>query len=192
LERSEIFGDPAVFAIKYSECPVAYTGESADKYAICHLIINNLLIGNPTESCYIPTWFGQLSRFYEHIRSRQDQLYPEAFTGRSAREIFELVIKSNQLDDEFDPLFAHLPQLENEIWQHHFFSLDETVDAFVICYYIKASTIHFIVEKWWPEVAYEDRQFKYLSVPLEQFFDVVRNAMHFLKSRYPYLKVYGH
>ena len=77
--------------------------------AICHLVIGNSLIGQTDEECYLPTWLFSLSDRLNRIVDTKASLFPKEFEGLTDREIFEIILKANQLDEEFHPDFLYLP-----------------------------------------------------------------------------------
>jgi hypothetical protein len=182
----KIFGDTHLFAIRYVACPG--NSKHDQKFAICHLVINNVILGDITEECYLPTWFFQITNHRDFIKKHKDNLYPNAFSGLSDREIIALVKKSNQLADDFDKNFLYLPQLTSELWQRHLFQLDETIDAFTICYYVAGNSVKFIIEQNWPKR--EDigqTSVTYASIELNYFLSVLDDLIDFLERTYPYL-----
>jgi hypothetical protein len=153
------------------------------------LIFNNTTIGNPTEECYLPTWFSHLVRNRDFIKANETHLYPKEFGGLDDREIFEIIIKANETQRDFDKGFLYLPQLNSTIWHRHTFHLDETIDAFIICFYVCNNTIKFIIEKKWPPEENKNRtNFIYPVIALNEFFNAIDDAIRFLEITYPYLK----
>lgn len=155
---------------------------------ICHLAIGHTFLGNFDEECYLPTWFFHITRIKDLLIKNKTQLYPSDFHNRSDREIFELVLKSNQFDNEFDKNYLYLPQLDNEVWQRHYLTIDETIDSFNICYYVRDNKINFIIENVWPKsVTNKNRLFFFESVDFDFFVKTLGEAVNFLEATYPYL-----
>ncbi len=187
----KIIGDPNLFGIRYLPCPIEYNYEQPDKYAICHLIFDNTIIGSPTEECYLPTWYPQLIRHRNFIQNNLTVLYPKSFIGLTDREIFELIIKTNQVEDEFDEKYLYLPQLNSSLWSNHTFFIDETIDAFAICFYILENNMKFLIEKTWPlQQENTISSFIYPEVKADYFLNVLNETIHFLELTYPYLSEY--
>jgi hypothetical protein len=69
LDTTRIFGDPQTFAIRYRPSDDGEVDKN-DKFAFCHLIIDNKLIGYDDEVCYLPTWVYYLTD--EKNRIEQD------------------------------------------------------------------------------------------------------------------------
>lgn len=188
VNTAEIFGNEAKFAIRYLPCPKEYNYEQSDKYAICHLVINNVIIGTPTEECYLPTWFSQLLRNRDFIKENKKDLYQKDFISLTDREIFEIIIKSNETENEFDEKYLYLPQLDSTVWHRHIFFLDETIDAFIICYYIFDGFIRFIIKKECSKEENENQErFIYSAIDLNGFLAVIDSTIQFLRETYPYL-----
>ena len=189
MQSSLIFGDESKFAIRYSECSVEYNYDHESKRAILHMVLNNTTVGNQFEECYLPTWYYKVVKFRNFLDQNRDSLYPEQFRGFDDRQIFELILKSNQLSDDFDKYFLELPQLDNLIWLRHHLSLDETIDAFTTCFYVRDNIITVIIENWWPKENNLNRSNILISkVDLDYFLRTLEEATEFLKSKYSYLQ----
>jgi hypothetical protein len=158
--------------------------------AICHLIIANNLIGQPDEECYLPTWIFSLSDRRNRIVDTRHLLFPKEFEGLTDREIFEIILKANQLEEEFHPDFLYLSQLDNEIWSRHSFTLDETVDGYLIYFYVKGNQIRFLIEDETESLESDYRSYKFIfhSVDFDFFIKTIDQAIEFLMQQYPYLK----
>ena len=185
-----IFGDASNFAIQYQDCPDAYNHELSSKMAICHLMINGQIIGKATEECYLPTWLFSLTDRRNRIDQRRSNLFPKEFEGLSDREIFELILKANQLEEEFRTDFLYLPQPNNEIWGEHHFTIDETIDGYLICFYVRNDRITFLIENLSgiSDIPGRNYQFMFHTVDLNFFMQIVDEMTHFLVKHYPYLQ----
>lgn len=140
------FGDKNGFAIRYIPEKKYITLEGHEwLYAYLHLSINGQLIGDPTESCVALTWLNGLAGFLQRIKNGENK--HAEFVNRSDEEIFELIWKSNQLEEDFDPQFTHLPQLDSSVWHCHL-SLDETIDAYLITVTEQGDKLKFICKGW--------------------------------------------
>lgn len=181
-----IFGDPADFAIRCEDCPREYNYEPASKMGMCHLIINNRLIGDEVEECYLPIWVYNLSDRKRRIDQQREKLFSREFEGRSDREIFELILKANQSVEEFDADFLYLPQLSHEIWSSHQFVIDETIDSFLIYFYGIGDGITFLIE----EQNGHGRSYDFIfhRTDLHRFCKIIDETIEFLVEQYPYLR----
>jgi hypothetical protein len=189
MDTSKIFGQPNSFAIQYRPNNNKLTIDSADNFAFCHLIIDKRTIGYSTETCYLPTWVCFLTDKRNFIEKNRNDLFPKEFEKLSDREIFESILKANQLEEEFHADFLYLPQLTTDIWYRHSFQLDETIDAFLFYYYIKANQIKFLIED---RSKKEDRNkrsndFIFASADIDNFFKTVDETITFLVNTYPHL-----
>lgn len=157
---------------------------------ICHLIIGNNLIGQADEECYLPTWLFSLTDRRNRIIDTKHLLFPKEFEGLSDREIFETVLKANQFEEEFHPDFLYLPQLDNKFWSDHHFTLDETIDGYLIYFYVKDNQIIFLIEDETERSESDFRSYKFIfhSVDLDFFILTVDQATEFLVQQYPHLK----
>ncbi|MFK7001933.1 Imm42 family immunity protein [Flavobacterium oreochromis] len=140
------FGDKNNFAIRYVQ---GHTDKSKNYfYASCHLVLNGQIIGDIDEICFLNSWKTSVQDFKERIKNDFDLLWHPEFNNRTDTEIFELILKANQLKEEYNPQFAHLPVLENEIWSNCHISLDETTDAFLIAMIKQNEQIKFLWKEW--------------------------------------------
>lgn len=184
LETSQTFGDKSKFAIYYRSRNYYPTG----KMAICHLIINNKLLGDPDEECYLPSWLFSLTDTRNYILNNKELLFPNEFKGLLDREIFELILKSNQFKSEFHHDFLYLPHLDKEIWIRHSFTIDETIDSYLIYFYVKDNAITLLIKDTKGTFEGDKRSYKFQSINLDTFFNVIDEATEFLLQNYPYLK----
>ncbi|MCC6583622.1 MAG: hypothetical protein IT271_07965 [Chitinophagales bacterium] len=97
------------------------------------------------------------------------------FNSRSDEEIFELIFKSNQLEEEFKPQYKYLPILENTIWQDCHISIDETTDAWQIAM-IQEDKILKIMWKGWRKPCPKSKLNKHYSIVVER--DFVINSIN--------------
>lgn len=190
LNASRTFGDKSEFAIHYRACPDEYNYSPNDKMAICHLIIKDNLIGSPDEECYLPTWIFSLTDRRRRIAGTKPLLFPKAFEGLTDRETFEIILKANQLEDEFNPDFLYLPQLDSDVWSRHSFQLDETTDAYLFYFYVRENQITLLIkdETGCMDNDHPGGKFLFHTMPLDLFFKIIDEATAFLTERYPFLK----
>jgi hypothetical protein len=160
-----------------------------DKLMYCHLVIGNNLMGHPDEVCYLPTWYSAMRRNRVRIAQNKDLLNPTEFGNFSEREIFEMILKTNQLESEFLPDFLYLPHLSIDGYRNHMLHIDETIDRYLICYFIKSENLTFLIEDL-TEVHGNGRggKFSFHTVPLQHFLETVDLACNFLAERYDYLE----
>ena len=153
------------------------------------MIIGSKLIGRPNESCGLDTWLYNLTDRRKRIADTKHLLFPKEFEELSDREIFEMILKANQLEDEFHPDFLYLPQVDNEIWSNHSFTIDETIDSYLIYYYVKHNQITFLIEDESGRFDSNYRSYKFLfhTLPLDLFFKTVSETTAFLLEHYPSL-----
>ena len=188
--EKRIVGDTTNFAIQYQTCPANFNYNSSAKMAMCHLIINDQLIGNPNEECYLPTWLFSLTDRRNRIDQRRSYLFPKEFEELTDREIFELSLKSNQLEEEFHKDFLYLPKLNEEFWYDHHFTMDETIDGYSIFFYVRNDRITFLIEDDSEIMSNSGRSFKFIfkSLDLNLFIRTIDEMTYFLVEQYPYLQ----
>lgn len=186
----KIVGKSGDFAIQYQTSSDSFNDEPSAKMAICHMIINNQLIGNPIEVCYLPTWLFNLTDRRNWIDQRRNDLFPKEFEELTDREIFEIILKSNQLEEEFHTDFLYLPQLNNEIWNAHHFTIDETIDRYLIYFYVRNGRITFLIEDDSTVKGNSERSFQFIfkTLDLNLFIRTIDEMTYFLLEQHPYLQ----
>jgi len=192
MDTSKIFGDKSKFAIYYRTCPDENNDAAANKMVICLLVIDGNLIGKSDEECYLPTWFGRLTRLRNRLVDTKHSLFPKELMGLSDREIFETLLKANQLEKDFHPDFLHLPQIDSQFWSGHLLTLDETIDDYLVYFYVKDNRIIFLIEDESGSFESNCRSYKFIfhSIDFDFFISTVDFATVFFLQRYPYLKQY--
>ena len=130
MEAEKIFGDINNFGIRFIPSP--NTNHKGSDFALLHLVLDGQIIGNPEEECLVGTWISGLERLLDIIDSKFEVLSQAEFMNKSDNEIFELIYKSNQLEQEYDEKYKYLKVLDNEVWQYCNLTLDETIDAYLI------------------------------------------------------------
>jgi len=164
-EKEIYFGDRSTFAIRY--VPGYVYKNSGHYYAFCHLVLGGQIIGDPEESCFLSTWKNSLQRFKDQIQNDFHSIAHSEFSNRSDKELFELVWKANQLEEEYKQEYNYLPVLDNKVWSNCHISIDETTDAFLITMTELKGRIQFIWEGW-REPCPIDRVVKLFSVTVDK------------------------
>lgn len=143
-----------------------------------------------TEECHLPTWLHNLTDRRNRILDTKHLLFPNEFNNLTDREIFEITLKANQLEEEFDKDFLYLPQIDNEIWSLHSLFIDETIDAYTIFFYVKEGQITFLIEDFAEHIDINKRtyNFHFHSVEFDYFIEVINQTTAYLVTQYPYLK----
>ena len=146
IVKDEIyFGDKNSFAIRYVP---GYTDQGKYTYAYCHLILADQIIGDKEEPCLLNSWMRPLALLRDKINLNFQTFSNIEFKNRSDKEIFELLIKANQLEEEYDPQFLYLPVLKPEVWIDCCVRLDETIDAFIIFVIESEGEVKFLWQDW--------------------------------------------
>jgi hypothetical protein len=177
-----LFGDKNTFGISYRPFEGDLTNYT---FAHCHLILGGHFIGNENESCLLGNWLSSVENLQNHIKEYTGHLSHPLFSGLTDREIFELIFKSNQPVEDFDPAFAYLPtQPTNELWKMHCVRLDETVDAYLIVIIEAEGRLKFIW-KGWRNPCPQDEIGKLFSICVDHDFfnSTVETCLKFLKFR---------
>lgn len=181
------FGDKANFAINIqNQFDEDIDKLQASKMTRCHLIINDVIIGSPNEECYLPTWLFRLTDLKNRIADTKDYLFPKQFDSLTNREIFEIILKANQLEEQFNPDFNYLTQLDNTFWNNHHFTLDETIDNFLFFFYVRENEITFLIKNISEGI--NNDVFHFHSTNLDQFFHTIDETAKYLVTHKPFLK----
>jgi hypothetical protein len=188
LNTSQILGDKEQFAIRYT-VPQDTHYDAGDPTAVCQLVIGGKLITGTGQTCFLPTWLFNLTDHKNRIADARDHLFPKEFEGKTNREIFELISKSNQTEEEFNPDFLYLPQLDRDIHVRHSFIIDPALGACQPHFYVKHNQICFLVDgKNCFNNDDDNGHFFYHTLPLEIFYNTIDEAIVFVTVLYPYLK----
>lgn len=140
------FGNPDSFAIRYLQIlPDENDGEN---YAYCHLVFGGQIVGDKNEKCYLKTWMYAINNLKEKLDNNFVALSNPEFKNKTDREIFELILKANQLDIEYKQDYLYLPTLDNTVWISCNVSLDETIDAYTILMINFDEKIKLLWEGW--------------------------------------------
>lgn len=189
MHTERIFGNPGIVAVRYKAYSKDSTNEVNQDYAYCHFIIGDKLIGNADEACFLKGWARAVTSQSEFIKKNEKALFPFSFIGMSDREVFESILKTNQLEEDFLEEYRYLPQLPRGIWQRHVFRLDETVDAYLFYFYVRDSQITFLIEEVpRPKDRSRTRDITVTTAGLQEFLAVVDSIKSCLLTQYPYLK----
>lgn len=142
----KVFGSKSTFGIRY--VPGWKSEDGRHYFGKLHLILADQLIGDESETCLIGTWMYYMKRTLNLIIQDIDKLYHEEFKNRTDEEIFELIYKSNQCHEEYDPVFHYLPVITNDIWVSCNINIDETIDAYKLVMIKNHEQIKFIWKGW--------------------------------------------
>jgi hypothetical protein len=182
-ENETYIGDKNTFAIRYVS---GYTDKDKKNfYAYCHLVLGGQIIGEPNESCFLNSWKDSLEGLKDIISNSFDSLSHPEFRNRSDKELFELIWKANQLEDEYKIEYMHLPVLDNKIWHNCHLSIDETTDAFLITVTEQNGEIKFLW-KGWREPCPPDRLNKLYSLTVDRNFviDTMEKCLKKIEEEY--------
>lgn len=146
MKKEITYGNRNEFKIRY--VPNLEQNESKFQMAHIHLILDNELIGDPNESCMVETWISKVEQLLNRLIYNNIKMFHEEFDGKTDMEIFKLICKSNQLEEEYEKEYQYLPVLPNEIWTNCNIIIDETIDAYQIVMICFKDTVKFIWKGW--------------------------------------------
>lgn len=183
------FGNPAKFAIRFKPCPVYYPYAQQDRMALCHFIVDNVIMGDPDEECRLQDWYECLVKARNFIAANHARLYRKEFDRLNDNEVYQTILKCNQKERFYNKRFLHLPKLDFGVWQRHLLRMDDSLDANLICFFIKNDMIRIIADKWWSKRRRRRRKNNLIfkAVPLHAFLTTLNDAIHFFEVFYPYL-----
>lgn len=147
MTKEIIFGDKSTFGIRYAS-GYTYKGNPKWLYSFLHLTLGGQIIGDKDESCSTETWIYNIKRIQKRLVEHFADLKNTEFKDRRDDEVFELVWKSNQSEEEFSPEYQYLPVLDNDVWSSCHLSIDETIDAWLITMTEDNSKLKFIWKGW--------------------------------------------
>jgi immunity protein 42 of polymorphic toxin system len=179
----QIFGEKDIFAISYKTGPEWNSGNQPLIY--CHLILKGILIGDPEEVDLLGTCVGHLQRLRDKVQKNEGYLSDPPFDGLDDNEVMELIYKSNQLEEDYDPVFSYLPSAEtNDLWYRHTVSLAESTDHYAIVVFEEKEKLKFLWQKW------EDRENRLetinsVFVEHKIFYAAINEFLLFAKATYP-------
>lgn len=176
-------GNPETFAIRFIP---GYTDQSKKySYAYCHLVLGGQIIGEKGEMCFLNTWLFSLRMLRNLIKDGYSSICHPEFRNRTDREIFEMIWKANQSEEDYTPEYEYLPVLEHEVWSNCSVSLDETTDAFLIAVIGYESNLKFIWQGW-REPCPSDRINKLHSIVVDRNFvvSVIEKCLAVIECEY--------
>jgi len=130
MATTKVFGDPTGFAI---HC-VTSEESTPDLAYCCHWILNNNLVGDAQEPCYLPTWTAALVNF-KRWQLPKIIASPFAVNVATASSIFTTPC------ERWD-------EATRATWETHRINLDETQDAWQLMAYFKQEHIVFVGQGW--------------------------------------------
>lgn len=164
-EKETYIGDKNTFAIRY--VPGYTYRDSGHYYAFCHLVLGGQIIGDPNESCFLSSWKYSLQLLKDQIKSDFNSIIHAEFSNKSDTELFELIGKANQLEEEYKDEYKYLPVLDNKVWSNCHISIDETTDAYLITMTETEGKIKFLWQGW-REPCSEDKIGKLYTVTVDR------------------------
>lgn len=142
------------------------------------------MIGDTNEPCFLAGWYHSLQSLKKRIEIIANEPLENSFKRYSEREILELIIKSNQLEDDFDEKYKNLPKLDKSLWEKYYCSIDETMDAYKIVIIKEADKLKFIWEGWRsPCPDHELGKLHSVMVDAHQVGTTINEALTFLQGK---------
>lgn len=182
-KKETYIGDKNTFAIRY--VPGYTHQDNGNCFAFCNLVLGGQLIGDPDESCFLSSWKHSMKRILERIKNDFESIFHPSFINKYDRELLELILKSNQLDNEYKDEFKYLPALSNNVWNNCHISLGETTDAYFINMINSGGQIKFLWEGYNLPCPL-DKIGKVFAVTVDRFFviNVIQNCLDTIESEY--------
>ncbi len=176
----KLFGDKNTFAISY-RADKKYVAGKQHAFPFCHFILDNKLIGIKREPCFLGTWASSLLYLRDKISIKKDCLVEPEFEGLSDLEIFEIIDKTNQLEDEFKNRYTHLPKLQDDVWYKYRVCMDETIDGFSVNIIESNGMLKFL----WRDNSMENENLGIALTSHEQFIKAINDCLDYLIEAYP-------
>lgn len=140
------FGDINSFAVRYVSGYKVVSKSTTWYYAHLHLSLNRQIIGDIEEPCSVLMWLKSINLLLQRVKN--NVLTHKDFLNKRDDELFELIWKANQFEEEFNPAYSYLPQLNNSVWNNCHLSIDETTDAYLITTTQIGETIKILWQGW--------------------------------------------
>jgi len=182
-EKVTYIGDKNTFAIRY--VPGNSSKDRSHYTAYCHLVLGGQILGNADEFCLLDTWKNSLQLIKDQIKNDFSSITHKEFNNKNDNEIFELIWKANQLEEEFKPEYAYLPLLEKKVWSNCTISMDETTDAYLITIIEQDGKIKFLWQGW-GEPCPKDKIGILYSITVDRTFviETMENCLDKIESEY--------
>ena len=179
----QIFGDKSTFAICYSPGPKWNDHPQVMTY--CYLMLAGKIIGNPDEADMLGTCVADLERLRSKAIQNEGNFGEASFDTLSDDEIMEMVYKSNQLEEEYNPLYHHLPgHKTNELWRKHAVYLAESTDQYAIIVFEQNGKLKFLWQRW-EEREKNPKMLNSIFVNHEIFYSAINEFLAFIKEQFP-------
>jgi hypothetical protein len=175
-----LFGDKKTFAISYKPDEMPQEVEEKVAFPYCHFVFQNQIIGFENERCYLGVWAPSLYNLRNKIVLKRGCLREPAFEGLSDIELFELIEKCNQQEDEFKREYLYLPQLQDDVWCKYRLDMDHTIDSFGVLILEEQEQLKFL----WRNNKREG-DLGTLRISHAQFLETVNECLEFLVAKYP-------
>jgi Immunity protein 42 len=179
----QIFGEKDIFAISYK--PGAEWSSGSQVLIFCHIMLKGTIIGNTEEVEMLGTCVADLQRLRDKVQTNEGYFRDPLFDGLDDNEVMELIYRSNQLEEDYDPAFSYLPSVEtNDLWYRHTVTLAESTDHYAIVVFEEKGLLKFLWQKW------EDRENRLASinsvlVEHKTFYAAINEFLLFAKATYP-------
>ncbi len=181
----KVFGNKETFAILYRPDEKTQEGEEPYAFPYCHLILRNQFIGFPDQNCYLGVWAPSLLSLKNKIALKKGSLREPEFEGLSDLEIFELIEKSNQSEEQFQKQYLYLPKLSGDVWCKYRLDMDETIDGFEVLILEEQDQLKFLGRN-----EFSKKNLEVLLTTHDQFIQTTMECLEFLVAKYP--KVLNH
>lgn len=149
-----VFGEPAQFAIRFKEYEavkqVNRSGLQTD-YSLqvhAHFVIGGEVVGIEDDQFMLGTWLGCIERFLGRMQRDEIPFYDAVFAGLGMEEVLALVFKANQLEEEYDPQFAHLPVKDSGFWNKHMLHFGYITDWHLLVFFDDGNGLKIIHTPW--------------------------------------------
>jgi hypothetical protein len=148
----------------------------------CHLVLGHQLIGDPDETDALGVTSLHLESLRDKVKGNFGSLTHPLFASLTDVEIFELILKSNQLEEEFDPKFNYLPALEEEglFGKHHFF-IGESTDAYGLFVIEQSDKLKFL----WKNFRTQEHRSLSVECKIDEVVSAINSCLAYLKNVYP-------
>lgn len=175
-----VFGDRNEFKICY--IPNCKTSNDRFRFASIHMKLDQDLIGDSRENSLVLTWISKVEQLLVKLKNNFKTLSHKEFKGRTNQELFYLLMKSNQLEEEYESAYQYLPALSNDVWKNCHVHIDETMDAYLIFTVACGKKIKFIWKRESESFPSKETEVKSVEVDRNYVINTLNECLIFLKS----------
>jgi hypothetical protein len=148
----------------------------------CHLFLGGQLIGNQDETDSLGVTSQHLEMLRDRVAGLPGTISHPLFQFLTDIEILELILKSNQLEEEFEPQYYYLPALEAEgLFGKHSFYVGESTNAYFLVVIEQLGLLKFL----WKNFRRKENVTHSVYCSREEVVSAINACLKYLKNSFP-------